>query len=101
MLVRTFQVEIGRRARIGPPLEGEGVGRAGVEPDVEDVLDLLVVGGIAARPEELGGLLGEPGVCACLLDRRDDAGVDVLVAQRLAGPLVHEHGERGAPGALA
>ncbi len=51
MLVRALQIEVGRPVGVGPALQDEGVGRAGVEPDVEDVLDLLVALGVVVAEE--------------------------------------------------
>ena len=82
----------------------EGVRRAGIEPDVADVVDLLpfLVG---ARPEEaLARAVHVPGVGAFLLEGLGDALVDGLVLQDFGGAvalLAHEHGDRHAPGALA
>ncbi len=101
MLVRALQVEVGRPARVGPGFDGEGVGRAGIEPDVQDVVDLLKVGRIAVGPKELGRIEREPGVRPRLAHGFDDTGVDGLVAQRLAGLAVDEHGDGRAPGPLA
>ena len=39
MLVRAFEIDVGRPFQVGPVLQREGMGRAGIEPDVEDVLD--------------------------------------------------------------
>ncbi len=109
VLVRAFQIEVCRpmrrtvatiavlgRARV----EGEGVGRAGVEPDIEDVGDLLVLARIVVA-EELLVRRGEPHVGTALRNGGDDAGIDFRIDQRLAGRLVNEHGQRRAPGALA
>ena len=74
MLVGAFEIDVGRPFQVGPVLQREGVGRAGIEPDVEDVLDLrprLV--GVVIAEETLLGALGEPGVGALLLEGVDDA----------------------------
>src|SRR5438874_2225085 len=63
VLVGAFQVGIGRPPAVGSVLQGEGVGRPGIEPDVEDVLDLLVAGRIVVAEEVAVGA-GEPGVGA-------------------------------------
>ena len=42
-----------------------------------------------------------PSVGAVAFDGRGDAGVDLFVLQGLAGALVHEQGQRRAPGPLA
>ena len=99
MLVGALEIEVGRPLRVRAALQGEGVGRAGIEPDVEDVLDLLVLLRIVGA-EEVGRRPGEPGVGALGADQAQDAGVDLFVVQRLAGLLVDEHGQRRAPGAL-
>ncbi len=77
------------------------MGRAGVEPDIQDVVDLLIVGRVAAHAQELGRLAREPGVGAVLTNGLDDAGVDSLVAERMTGVLVDEHGQGRAPCSLA
>jgi len=77
----------------------EGVGRAAVEPDIEDVGDLFVLGRIVVA-EEVFVRCGEPHVCAALGDGGNDAGINLGIDQRLSGGLVHEHGQRGAPCAL-
>ena len=41
MLVRAFEIERGRPSEVGANLEHEGVGGAGVEPNIEDVVDLF------------------------------------------------------------
>ena len=82
-------------------LQHVGVRRAGIEPDVEDVVDLLVIGGIViGREEARRGALGVPGVGALLLEGVGDALVDALVDQRLVLALPDEHRDRHAPGAL-
>ena len=85
-------------------LQHEGVGRAGIEPDVENVVDLLPVL-VGARAEETLARAGRvPGVGAFLLEGLGDAGVDPLVLQdlgRAVALLAHEHGDRHPPGALA
>ena len=55
MLVRAFEIDVRRPGCVFTHLavggaQGEGVGRARIEPDIEDVVDLLVVVGVAARP---------------------------------------------------
>ena len=116
VLVGAFQIEICGPAGIGAPpwgtilpmrsvlgraaLQHEGVGRAGIEPDVENILNLFVAVGIVVA-EEVAGRPREPGVGALGGDEVDDPGIDVGVLQRLAGDLVDEHGQRRTPGALA
>ena len=41
MLVGAFEIDVGRPFEVGPVLQREGVRRAGIEPDVEDVHDLV------------------------------------------------------------
>src|SRR6185437_10286032 len=101
MLVGAFEVERGGPGEIRPLLEDEGVRRARIEPDIDDVGDALVILGLVGGPQELLRIGGEPDIGAVLLDGGGDAVDDALVAQRLARPLVGEDGDRYAPGALA
>ena len=75
MLVGAFEIERGRPFEIGALLEHEGVGRAGIEPDVENVVDLLPFAGIVDQPCEEALLRArlEPGVGAFRAERADDA----------------------------
>ena len=52
MLVGAFEIEVGGPALLGPvaALQREDMGAAAVEPDVEDVDDALVVGGVVGLP---------------------------------------------------
>src|SRR6195256_5879828 len=81
------------------------MGRARIEPDVEDVIDLLPFVGIVVGLEETRGRAGRvPGIGAFLLERVGDALVDARIVEDLdrAVPLLaDEHGDRHAPGALA
>ena len=83
----------------------EGVGRAGIEPDVENVVDLLpVLVGAASRGSARAAPACVPGIGAFLLEGVGDALVDRVVLQdfgRAVGLLAHEHRDRHAPGALA
>ncbi|MNU56747.1 hypothetical protein D3C71_458480 [compost metagenome] len=94
-----------RRAVAGIAVRGrarvqrKGVGRAGVEPDVEDVGDLLEALGIV-RAQEVGVGRREPDVGAAIGHGLDDTGVDLGIVQGLARLLVDEHGQGRAPGAL-
>src|SRR5262249_22106561 len=75
-----------------------------IEPDVEDVVDLLPALAGAGREEALARALLVPGVGALLREGFDDAVVDLLVLQdldRAVALLSHEHRDRHAPGALA
>ena len=102
MLVGAFEIEVGRPLLLGPvaALQREDMGAAAVEPDVEDVADQLIVVGVAIA-EEVRGIVGVPGVDALALHGGDDALVDFMVDQGLAGLAVDEQGDRHAPGALA
>ena len=59
MLVGAFEIERGRPFQIGALLQHEGMGRAGVEPDVENVVDLLPIGGVVDEAVE-EALLARP-----------------------------------------
>src|SRR4051794_22428693 len=83
--------------------EHESVGRAGVEPDIENVVDLLP--GLAGTFAEktLARAIHVPRVGAGLTEGLDDAMIDTFVLQdfdRAVAILFHEHGDRHAPGAL-
>ena len=101
VLVGPFEVERGRPLETVEFLEHEGVGSARIEPDIEDVGDLLEIFRVAIGTEEALGWAGEPGVRALGLDGIDDAVHHARIAQGLAGLFVDEHGDRHAPGALA
>ena len=49
VLVAALQVKAGRPREIAPLFKDEAMGAAGIEPDIEDVGDLLVVGRIVLR----------------------------------------------------
>src|SRR4029450_11391382 len=96
--------DAGERREMPGVLQYEGVGRAGVEPDVEDVVDLLpaLVGEPAQETLAGAGLI--PGVGAFALESISDAPVHAFVLQdldRAVALFAHEHGDRYAPGALA
>ena len=104
VLVRAFEVEVGTRAggvAIGVraaqhmPVRG-----AGVEPHVERVADLGVLGRLVA--EQLGGVELEPGFDAFLLDALGNL-IHQLDGARmqLAGLFMQEERNRHAPVALA
>ncbi len=83
-------------------LEDEGVRRAGIEPDLDQIVDLVVIVGVVLVAEETRlRALGEPGVGALVLEGLGDARVDVLVVKDLVLALAHENRKRHAPGALA
>ena len=63
MLIGAFGVEICWPVAVCAALEREGMRRAGVEPHVEDVFDLLVSLRIVVA-EEIAGRPREPGVGA-------------------------------------
>ena len=60
MLVRAFQIEVGLiRARpmgVDGIFHGEDMSRAGIEPDIENVLYLLIIVGFVPRAQEALGL---------------------------------------------
>ena len=114
MLVRAFEIERGRPGEVGADLEHEGVGRAGVEPNIEDVVDLLPLCRVVdeAAEEALARAWFEPSVSAFFgegfahsLDERFRPGIflarhDIVKALR-ARIDIAEHGDGHAPGALA
>ncbi len=100
MLVRAFQIHVGRLAvELGTSIDHRGVGRAGVKPDVQGIGHLLVVVGV--RAQQLGLVQIPPGLDTGLLDPlghlfHQTHGIRV---QRL-GILVDEQGDGHAPGTL-
>ena len=71
MLVRTFQVHVSLTGRVindAALAQCEGVGRSGIEPDVQNVGHLLPLMHIHARAEQVGFLSGEPCVDATIAD---------------------------------
>src|SRR5262245_41297211 len=103
MLVRAFQVDIGRPAQIGPLFEYESVRRTRIEPDVENVVHLVPFIGVgdATLEEAFMRTLGEPGIGALGLECFCDALVDLRVIEEQAGRLVDKNRDGYTPGALA
>ena len=110
MLVGAFEIhhligtaiDLARHLQIVPLLEREGVRAAGIEPHVENVVDLVeILDLVAAGSEEARAVILIPGVRALLLERIGDGRVDALVLEDFAGAAADENGDRHAPGALA
>ena len=76
VLVGAFEVDVGDAVfgAVFPVTQDKGVGGAGIEPDVEDVEDLVVILVVYVIAEEalLGAVL-VPGVGAFGLERFEDA----------------------------
>ena len=89
MLVGAFEIKIGaillRPGRLDGLFHREDMRRAGIEPDVENVLHLLVIVGDCGIAEEARRRRIEPGVGAFLLERLDDARVDRRIVEDFAG----------------
>ena len=109
VLVGAFKVKV-RDAVLGPvrPVaQHEGMGGARIEPDVQHVEDLFIILRIGDAIQHLFlESLHIPDIRALGFERRDDAGVDGVVAQQEVGigrarALLDEAGQRHAPGALA
>ena len=100
MLVRAFQIQIGGKAKALALLQHGVMGDTGIEPYVQRVGDLAVLGRFGAQ--QLFGAHLEPGVDAALLDAQRDF-LDQLGRARMQrlGFLVHEQRDGHAPGALA
>src|SRR4029453_18351164 len=83
VLVTAFKVKVGGPTLLGPvpTLQGEDVGTAAVEPDVENVGHHLIIVGIAVA-EKGGCVFRVPGIDAAPGDGFDDALVDFMVDQR-------------------
>ena len=101
MLVRSFEIQVGRPALIFPVFQHESVGRSGIEPDIDDVADLFVVLRVIIIAEKTGRWARKPGVRPFLAECGDNAVDNGLVAQRLTGFFIDKYGDRDTPGALA
>ena len=83
-------------------VQREGMGRARIEPDIENVVDLFVFFRVVFGLQEArGGAVREPGVRALLFEGVRDALVDLLVDENFLCVLIDEDRDRHAPGALA
>src|SRR5215469_15498646 len=100
MLVRAFEIEIGGPSELRPLFEHKGVGRARIEPYLDDIRDLLPLAGVVSVAKKFGRIGREPDICSRLLDRGSDSFDDNWVAQRLTGFAVSKHCNRHAPGTL-
>src|SRR5262249_61949435 len=99
-----FALDAGKRRKVHGVFEHEGVGRARIEPDVEDVVDLLpiLVGELAEEALARARLI--PGVRAFALEGVGDARVDARIVEdldRAVARFAYEDRDRHAPGALA
>ena len=103
MLVGTLEIEIGGplQRRPAPALEREDMGAAGIEPDVENVADHLVVARRVIGAEQLGFRRLVPAVDTGFADGGDDARVDRGIAQIIIAALLDEQRDWHPPGALA
>ncbi len=98
----TFAHDAGELRKLLRVFQHEGVGRARIEPDVENVVHLLEFRRIEIGREKTRAILvGEPCVGTFFLEGIHDAFVHALVDQRFAGIFIDEHCNRHAPGALA
>ena len=81
MLVRAFEIQRRRPARSSPLFQHEGMGRAGIEPDIENVRDLLVIVGIVVVAKEPLAGRGEPGIGTFFFERLRMRSITALIAQ--------------------
>ena len=97
-------LDAGEARKMHGVFQHESVGRAGIEPDVADVVDLLpFLVGVRAE-KAFARAVHVPGVGAFFFEGVGDALVDGGVLQdlgRAVALLAHEHRDRHAPGALA
>ena len=84
MLVRTFEIEVGRPALVGPAsaFQREHMGAAAVEPDVQNVGDHLEIVGVAVA-EEGRRILRVPGVHALFAKNAIGAVLDADEYERI------------------
>ena len=80
MLVRAFEIDIrlpGGFINNAAIPKRESMRGAGIEPDVQNVRNLLPLIRIDASAQKVRLLRGEPGIDAAIADRLEDAGVDL------------------------
>ena len=97
-----FAVDAGKAGEVDGVFEHIGVGRAGVEPDVENVVDLLVIGGIVVGPRKRAA--APSAYQASAPSSSNASAMRALTRSSISGvvlALVDEHRDRHAPGALA
>src|SRR6185437_14192157 len=98
-----FPPDAGERREVLRVFQNESVSRARIEPDVENVVDLLPAFIATLAKKALTGVWLVPGVGALILEGLDDAQLDFRVLQDIDGAvgfLLDEDGDRHAPGAL-
>ena len=101
VLVAAFEVEVGGVADVVALAQDGVVGGAGVEPDVEYVVEFFVVGEVGGR-DELFQRQGEPCFDAVFFDDGGGFVHDIEdVRVQFAGVFVLDEAERHAPVALA
>jgi len=106
MLVGAFQIDIGNAIvrAVFAVAQHKGVGRAAVEPHVENVEHLIVIIGVmVAAQEPLIGAFSVPGIGPFSLERFKNAGIDRVVTQQVIGvrrltPTFGKAGQGNTPG---
>ena len=96
--------DAGERRKVCGVFEHEGVRRAGIEPDVENVVDFLPAFVGELTEKTLARARPVPGIGALFLEGIDDAHIDVGIVENLdraVGLFPDEQRDRHAPGALA
>src|SRR5215217_7060861 len=103
MLVGTFEIDVGGPMKIAALLENEGMGAAGFEPNIENVVDLFPIAGIIdeTRQKTRMRAVRKPGVRTLALEGRGDLLIEAGVTKNFAARSVNEDSDRHAPGALA
>ena len=95
---------MGQRRKALRIFQHERVRRAGIEPDIENIVDLLPVFVGELAEETLARAGRVPGVGAFRLEGVDDGGTDIGIVEDLDRAVLlvlDEQGDRHAPGALA
>ncbi len=96
-------LDMGEAREMPRIFQHEGMRRAGIEPDIENIVDLLpaLVGELAEKALARARLV--PGIGAFGLERLDDADIDLGIVEdfdRTVRLFLDEHRDRHAPGAL-
>ena len=100
MLVRAFQINIGRPVQVVAFFQHKGVCRAAVKPDIENVCDLLIILCLICVTKKNLRVGVEPRICALSFHRLNNALVYGFVTQNLTGLLVYKDCQWYTPCAL-
>src|SRR6202030_2920560 len=93
-------LDVRERGKVLGVFQHKGMRRAGIEPDIENVVDLLPAFIAALAEETLARARRIPGIGALLREGIDDTGIDIRIVENLdrtVGILLDEDRDRHAP----